>query len=83
MLQKIKTVDNIPSFLADVKAKKCRLMGFGHRVYKNYDPRAKILKKVCTEVFKHLGSSPLWELAVELEKQALVDSYFFRSIAVS
>jgi len=76
MLQEIKTKENIPSFLQDVKDRKRRLMGFGHRIYKNYDPRAAILKKVATQVFEVCGRTPLWDIAEELEKQALADEYF-------
>lgn len=76
MLQKIGSVDQIPSFLEKVKAKKVKLMGFGHRVYKSYDPRAKIIRKVAEEVFSILGKETLIEVAVELEKIALSDPYF-------
>lgn len=70
------SVDNIPSFVEQVKARKVRLMGFGHRVYKSYDPRAKIIRKVAEEVFSILGKEPLIEVAVALEKIALSDPYF-------
>jgi citrate synthase len=77
MLTRIKTVENIPDFLAGVKAGSERLMGFGHRVYKNYDPRAKIIKKHADEVLDVTGMrNPLLEIAVELEKHALEDDYF-------
>lgn len=76
MLEEIKTVDNIPKFITEVKNKKRRLMGFGHRVYKNYDPRAKIVKKVAEEVFAIVGKEPLIDIAIQLEKIALSDSYF-------
>lgn len=76
MLEEIGTKDNIPQFIADVKAKKRKLMGFGHRVYKNYDPRAKIIKGVAEEVFAIVGKEPLIELAIELERIALSDPYF-------
>jgi hypothetical protein len=76
MLQKIGTVDAIPSFIEKVKSKQIRLMGFGHRVYKNYDPRAKIIRKVAEEVFSILGKEPLIEVAVALEKIALSDPFF-------
>jgi len=76
MLEQIGSVQNIPAFIASVKRKEQRLFGFGHRVYKSYDPRAKILKDVCDEVFGLLGKNPLMEIAMELEKQALSDSYF-------
>jgi len=76
MLEEIGSKDKIAEFIQGVKAKKHRLMGFGHRVYKNYDPRAKILKEVSEEVFSLLGTNPLMEIALELEKQALSDKYF-------
>ncbi len=80
MLAEIGHKDNIPAFLAGVKDKNGhnRLMGFGHRVYKNYDPRAKIMQASCHEVLKELGhqDDPLLELAMELEKIALHDEYF-------
>jgi len=79
MLAEIGHKDNIPDFIAKVKDKNStvRLMGFGHRVYKNFDPRAKILEKTCQEVLGELGiEDPLLELAVELEKIALSDPYF-------
>ncbi|EFA78935.1 citrate synthase [Heterostelium album PN500] len=76
MLEQIGSVENIPSFLEAVKQKKQRLMGFGHRVYKSYDPRAKILKEVTQEVFALLGKNPLMEIATELERHALTDRYF-------
>lgn len=76
MLKAIGTKENVPAFLEDVKQKKKRLMGFGHRVYKSYDPRAKILKNIANDVFDLLGSNPLMEVALELEKRALEDDYF-------
>jgi citrate synthase len=80
MLGEIGHVDNIPKFLAAVKDKKSniRLMGFGHRVYKSYDPRAKIIQQSCHEVLTELGikDDPLLDLAMELEKVALHDDYF-------
>jgi citrate synthase len=80
MLAEIGHKDNIPDFIAKVKDKNSgvRLMGFGHRVYKNYDPRAKIMEQTCHEVLKELGitDDPLLDLAVELEKIALHDEYF-------
>jgi citrate synthase len=76
MLQRIETADNIPDFLEGVKEGKERLMGFGHRVYKNYDPRARIIKKHVDEVFEVTGKSPLLDIAVELEKRAMDDDYF-------
>ncbi len=76
MLKRIETVENIPDFLAGVKAGNERLMGFGHRVYKNYDPRARIIRKYLDDVFEVRGKSPLLDVASELEKRALDDDYF-------
>ncbi len=76
MLARIETVENIPAFLEGVKAGDERLMGFGHRVYKNYDPRARIIKKYLDDVFEVRGKSPLLQVATELEKRALDDDYF-------
>jgi len=79
MLQEIGTKDRIPEFIARAKDKNdsFRLMGFGHRVYKNYDPRAAVLKKSCDEVLRELGiKDPLLDIAVELERIALNDEYF-------
>ena len=77
MLQRIGSVDNIPDFLQGVKDGNERLMGFGHRVYKNYDPRARIIRKHVDEVLEATGKpSPLLQIAIELEKHALDDEYF-------
>jgi citrate synthase len=80
MLAEIGTVDKVPEFIEAVKNKtsKIRLMGFGHRVYKNYDPRAKLMQQTCHEVLKETGhqSDPLLKVAMELEKVALHDDYF-------
>ena len=80
MLQEIGTVDRIPEFIAKAKDKTSgfRLMGFGHRVYKNYDPRAKVMQKTCHEVLDALGKKdePLLQVAMELERIALQDEYF-------
>lgn len=76
MLKSIGTKENVPKFLEEVKQKKKRLMGFGHRVYKSYDPRAKILKNIAADVFDLLGPNPLMEVANELERLALQDEYF-------
>jgi citrate synthase len=76
MLRRIGSVDNVPSFIEGVKGGEERLMGFGHRVYKNYDPRAKIIKKAADDVFEVTGINPLLKIAVELEKIALEDEYF-------
>ncbi|MEP9382770.1 citrate synthase [Nocardioides sp. KR10-350] len=78
MLKRIGSVDNIPAFIDGVKAGNERLMGFGHRVYKNYDPRAKIIKKACDDVFEVTGVNPLLKVAQELEKIALEDEYFVK-----
>lgn len=78
MLEQIGTKENIPKFIEDVKNRKKMLMGFGHRVYKNYDPRAKIVKKTAEEVFAIVGKEPLIEVAMELEKIALSDEYFIK-----
>src|SRR3954462_10990646 len=76
MLDRIEKVENIPDFLQGVKDKKEKLMGFGHRVYKNYDPRARIIKKHVEEVLEATGDNPLLDIATELEKRALDDEYF-------
>ena len=77
MLGRIETVENIPDFLQGVKDRKEKLMGFGHRVYKNYDPRARIIKKHVDEVFEVMGvDNPKLEVAIELEKRALDDEFF-------
>jgi citrate synthase len=77
MLKRIETTENIPDFIAGVKEGNERLMGFGHRVYKNYDPRAKIIKKATEDVFEVTGKeNPLLIIATELEKIALEDDYF-------
>lgn len=76
MLNLIGHVNNIPDFIKRVKNREVRLMGFGHRVYKNYDPRAKIIKKVADEVFEVTGRNPLLDIAIELERIALQDEYF-------
>jgi citrate synthase len=76
MLRRIGSKDKIPDFIAGVKAGDERLMGFGHRVYKNYDPRAKIIKKTTDDVFEVTGTNPLLDIALELEKIALEDEYF-------
>ena len=76
MLRRIGSTDNIPDFIAGVKAGDERLMGFGHRVYKNHDPRATIIKQACDDVFEVTGKNPLLDIATELEKIALEDEYF-------
>ena len=78
MLAEIGSVDRIPEYVQGVKDRKYRLMGFGHRVYKNYDPRAKVMQQTCHEVLAEVGHSddPLLKVALELEKIALNDPYF-------
>ncbi len=76
MLTRIERIENIPGFIEGVKAGNERLMGFGHRVYKNYDPRARIIKRTADEVFEVTGRNPLLDIALELEKIALEDDYF-------
>src|SRR5687768_12173507 len=76
MLEEIGTIKNVPAFISRVKGGDGRLMGFGHRVYKSYDPRAKIIKRIADEVFEVTGKSPLLEIALELERIALQDEYF-------
>ncbi|HET9052267.1 MAG TPA: citrate synthase [Candidatus Dormibacteraeota bacterium] len=76
MLERIRTVDAIPEFIAGVKAGRERLMGFGHRVYKNYDPRAAVIKRMADQVFAVTGINPLLGIALELERIALEDEYF-------
>jgi citrate synthase len=76
MLRRIETTENIPDFLEGVKNREEKLMGFGHRVYKNYDPRARIIKKHVEEVLEATGENPLLDIATELEKRALDDDYF-------
>ena len=76
MLTEIGSLDNVDAFVADCKAGKGRLMGFGHRVYKNYDPRATIIKKAADDVFKVTGKNPLLDIALKLEEVALSDEYF-------
>ena len=76
MLRRIGSVDKVPEFIEGVKKGNEKLMGFGHRVYKNHDPRATIIKKACDDVFEVTGVNPLLTIAVELEKIALEDDYF-------
>ncbi|MGH3332602.1 MAG: citrate synthase [Nocardioidaceae bacterium] len=78
MLRRIGSADKVPEFIEGVKNGKERLMGFGHRVYKNHDPRARIIKKACDDVFEVTGVNPLLKIAVELEKIALEDEYFVK-----
>jgi citrate synthase len=76
MLDEIGSKDRIPAFIEKVKKGEGRLMGFGHRVYKSYDPRAKLIKKVASDVFEQTGLNPKLEMAIELEQIALKDEYF-------
>ncbi len=78
MLDEIGTKDNVPAFIQEVKEGKGRLMGFGHRVYKNYDPRAKVIKKLAYEVFEVTGKNEKLDIALELERIALEDEYFVK-----
>ena len=76
MLSEIGHVKNVPAFIKEVKEGRGRLMGFGHRVYKSYDPRAKTIKKLADQVFEVTGRNPLTDIALELERIALQDEYF-------
>jgi citrate synthase len=76
MLTEIGSVDRVPGYIARVKEGELRLMGFGHRVYKNFDPRAKIIKSIAGQVFEVTGANPLLDIALALEKTALEDDYF-------
>ncbi len=78
MLDEIGKIENVPAFIKSVKEGKGKLMGFGHRVYKNYDPRAKIIKKLADEVFEVTGRNPKLDIALQLEKIALEDEYFVK-----
>ena len=78
MLHEIGSVQKVPDFIKRVKAGEKKLMGFGHRVYKNYDPRARIIKRVAYEVFDLMGKNPLLEIALECERIALEDEYFVK-----
>jgi citrate synthase len=78
MLDEIGAIENIPGYIAEVKTGHRKLMGFGHRVYKNYDPRARIIKRVAEEVFEVTGRNPKIDIALELEKIALNDDYFIK-----
>jgi citrate synthase len=76
MLTEIGSIDNVPAFVESVKRGEGKLMGFGHRVYKNYDPRAAIIKKSAYDVFEVTGKNPLLDIALKLEETALKDPYF-------
>ena len=79
MLVEIGDVNNVPAFMEGVKNRERLLMGFGHRVYKNYDPRARIIKQIADEVFEVTGRNPLLDIALELERIALEDDFFVSS----
>jgi citrate synthase len=76
MLMDIGSIANVPSYIKRVKSGEKRLMGFGHRIYKNYDPRARIIKRIADEVFDVMGRNPLLDIALEVERIALQDEYF-------
>jgi citrate synthase len=78
MLREIGSAEHVPDYVKRVKAGEFRLMGFGHRVYKNYDPRARILKELAPQVFEVTGRNPLLDVAIELERIALNDEYFVK-----
>jgi citrate synthase len=78
MLKVIGTKENIPEYIRRVKAGEVKLMGFGHRVYKNYDPRARIIKRTAYSVFETMGTNPMLDIAIELERIALEDEYFVK-----
>jgi citrate synthase len=76
MLVDIGSISNVPAYIKRVKGGEKKLMGFGHRVYKNYDPRARIIKGIADQVFEVMGKNPLLEIALEVERIALEDEYF-------
>jgi len=78
MLNEIGSIQKVPEFIKRVKSGETKLMGFGHRIYKNYDPRARIIKRVAYEVFDQMGKNPLLEIALECERIALEDEYFVK-----
>lgn len=78
MLDQIGSKDKVPAYIAEIKAGRGKLMGFGHRVYKNYDPRARIIKWAADSVFEVTGRNPKLEIALELERIALEDEYFIK-----
>ena len=78
MLREIGSKDKVPEFVKKVKAREALLMGFGHRIYKSYDPRAKVIKSLAYQVFKEKGTNPLLEIAIELERIALQDEFFVK-----
>jgi citrate synthase len=78
MLDEIGSKDRVPAYIEQIKAGRGKLMGFGHRVYKNYDPRARIIKRVAEEVFEVTGRNPKLDIALELERIALDDEFFVK-----
>jgi citrate synthase len=76
MLQYIGSVDKVPDYVKRVRSGEVKLMGFGHRVYRNFDPRGKVIKRIASEVFEVTGKNPLIDIALELERIALQDDYF-------
>ncbi len=76
MLHEVGRVENVPDYIKRVKEGEFRLIGFGHRVYKNFDPRAKIIKRIAEEVFEVTGNNPLLNISLELERIALEDDFF-------
>jgi len=78
MLREIGSKEKIPEFIKKVKTREALLMGFGHRVYKSYDPRAKAIKKLAYEIFEVTGMNPLLDIAIELERIALEDDFFVK-----
>src|ERR671939_14305 len=78
MLNEIGSINHVPEYIKRVKSGEIRLMGFGHRVYKNYDPRARIIKQIAYEVFEVTGRNPVLDIALELERIALEDDYFIK-----
>ncbi|HEY4719164.1 MAG TPA: citrate synthase [Candidatus Methylomirabilis sp.] len=78
MLREIGSKDKVPEFVKKVKAREALLMGFGHRIYKSYDPRAKVIKNLAYQIFQERGTNPLLEIAIELERIALQDEFFVK-----
>jgi citrate synthase len=78
MLREIGSKDKVPEFVRKVKAREALLMGFGHRIYKSYDPRAKVIKNLAYQVFQERGTNPLLDIAIELERVALQDEFFVK-----
>lgn len=78
MLQSIGSVEQVPAFIDQVKTRRTRLMGFGHRIYRSYDPRARIIQRIAYQVFEVCGREPLVDIALALEHHALRDEYFIQ-----